>query len=107
MNALKEQGVLTGIRFERQEIGQPGEFQAIEAMSRAELIAFIQNSIEAGELIWPDTPKSDSDQSVAPLGFRVPPKPIIPIFDFALSQSHQTDMHPTAARTTKPRSPRW
>ena len=51
MNALKEQGVLTGIRIERQEVGQPGEFQAIEAMSRAELIASIQDSIEAGELI--------------------------------------------------------
>jgi hypothetical protein len=68
MNALKEQGVLTGIRIERQEVGQPGEFQAIEAMSRAELVAFIQDSIEAGELMWPDTkalPNPDSDQPVA------------------------------------------
>jgi hypothetical protein len=47
-----------------QEIGSPNVFALIEAMSRAELIAFITQSIEAGELQW-GPHKPDSDQPVA------------------------------------------
>ena len=43
--ALKEIGVLTGIRIERRESGSPGEFAEIENMTADELRAFI-----AGEL---------------------------------------------------------
>lgn len=40
-NAIKELGVLSGERIEKSEHGRPGEFAAIEAMSRAELEASI------------------------------------------------------------------
>ena len=39
--ALKEIGVLSGIRIERRESGAPGEFEAIENMTAAELRAFL------------------------------------------------------------------
>ena len=39
--AAREIGVLTGERIEKSEHGRPGEFAAIEAMSRAELEASI------------------------------------------------------------------
>ena len=41
VNAIKELGVLSGERIEKSEHGRPGEFAAIEAMSRAELEASI------------------------------------------------------------------
>jgi hypothetical protein len=44
--ALKEIGVLTGIRIERRESGQPGEFADIEKMTAEELIAFLQQPLE-------------------------------------------------------------
>jgi hypothetical protein len=50
VNAYKEVSILSGHRVERQEIGAANEFAAIEAMSRAELIAFITQTIESGEL---------------------------------------------------------
>jgi hypothetical protein len=44
--ALKEIGVLTGIRIERRESGQPGEFADIDNMTAEELIAFLQQPLE-------------------------------------------------------------
>ena len=47
--AVKEIGVLSGIRIERSERGQPGEFEFLEKMSPEELEAYAR-----GELILPD-----------------------------------------------------
>ena|SRR5690242_12575524 len=44
--ALKEMGVLSGIRIERSERGAPGEFDFLEQMDEAQLLVFI----ETGEL---------------------------------------------------------
>jgi hypothetical protein len=43
--ALKEIGVLSGIRIERSERGAPGEFDWIENASAEELRAFIATSV--------------------------------------------------------------
>ena len=52
--AIKEKGVLSGKRVERRESGGPGEFEAIEKMTAAELRAFIASArlpeTEAGHL---------------------------------------------------------
>ena len=47
--AVKEIGVLSGIRIERSERGQPGEFEFLEKMSPEELEAYAR-----GELVVPD-----------------------------------------------------
>jgi hypothetical protein len=47
--AVKEIGVLSGIRIERSERGQPGEFEFLEKMSPEELEAYAR-----GELVLPD-----------------------------------------------------
>ena len=47
--AVKEIGVLSGIRIERSERGQPGEFEFLEKMSPEELEAYAR-----GELVMPD-----------------------------------------------------
>ena len=47
--AVKEIGVLSGIRIERSERGQPGEFEFLEKMSPEELEAYAR-----GELAVPD-----------------------------------------------------
>jgi len=49
VSALKEIGVLAGIRIERAERGTPGEFNWIENASAAELRAFIAAGIEGSE----------------------------------------------------------
>ena len=59
VNAYKEVSILSGHRVERQEIGAANEFAAIEAMSRAELIAFITQTLESGELALDYKPESD------------------------------------------------
>lgn len=46
--ATKEIGVLSGIRVERRETGDPGEFAALEKMSSAELLAFLRGEDDAG-----------------------------------------------------------
>jgi hypothetical protein len=48
--AVKEIGVLTGIRIERRESGEPGEFAELENMTAEELRAYIKQleSDEAG-----------------------------------------------------------
>ena len=43
--ALKEIGVLSGIRIERSERGAPGEFDWIENASAEELLAFIADKL--------------------------------------------------------------
>ena len=69
VSAYKEVSILSGHRIERQEIGAPDDFAAIEAMSRVELEAYILNGldgllierqlvIEAKPL---EEPQSDSD----------------------------------------------
>jgi hypothetical protein len=40
--AIKEIGILSGKRIERRESGEPGEFEKLEQMSAAELVAYIQ-----------------------------------------------------------------
>ena len=47
MTAIKEIGILTGIRIERRESGAPGEFAEIENMTAEELEAFIAGELEA------------------------------------------------------------
>jgi hypothetical protein len=47
MTAVKEIGILTGIRIERRESGAPGEFAEIEKMTAEELEAFIAGELEA------------------------------------------------------------
>jgi phage terminase small subunit len=47
--ALKEIGVLSGIRIERRESGAPGEFEAIENMTAAELRAFLAAEVVEDE----------------------------------------------------------
>jgi len=47
MTAVKEIGILTGIRIERRESGAPGEFAEIENMTAEELEAFIAGELEA------------------------------------------------------------
>src|SRR6516165_5923175 len=59
VNAYKEVSILSGHRVERQEIGAANEFAAIEAMSRAELIEFIEATLESGELALEHRPESD------------------------------------------------
>ena len=46
VSAYKEVSILSGHRIERQEIGAPDDFAAIEAMSRAELVAYILEGVE-------------------------------------------------------------
>ena len=46
MTAIKEIGILTGIRIERRESGAPGEFAEIENMTAEELEAFITGELE-------------------------------------------------------------
>jgi hypothetical protein len=46
MAAVKEIGVLTGIRIERRESGQPGEFAELENMTADELRAFIAGKLD-------------------------------------------------------------
>ena len=69
VSAYKKVSILSGHRIERQEIGAPDDFAAIEAMSRVELEAYIlagvgellierQLVIEAKPL---EEPQSDSD----------------------------------------------
>jgi hypothetical protein len=43
--AVREKGVLSGKRVERSEHGQPGEFEALERMSAAELTVLIEASL--------------------------------------------------------------
>ena len=47
--ALKEIGVLSGIRIERRESGAPGEFEAIENMTAAGLRAFLAAEVVEDE----------------------------------------------------------
>ena len=49
MSAYKKVSILSGHRIERQEIGAPDDFAAIEAMSRVELEAYILAGV--GELL--------------------------------------------------------
>jgi hypothetical protein len=57
--ALREKAVLSGKWIEKTEVGSPNEFALIEAMSRAELIAFITESIESGKLALEHKPDGD------------------------------------------------
>jgi phage terminase small subunit len=52
--ALKEIGVLTGIRVERRESGDAGEFAKLEAMSADELRSFLNSALEGDEVIEAD-----------------------------------------------------
>ena len=46
VSAYKRVSILSGHRVERQEIGNPNDFAAIEAMSRAELVMFITDGFD-------------------------------------------------------------
>jgi hypothetical protein len=53
--ALKELGILSGKRVERQEKGSPGEFEWLENMSAEELRAMIQRAMM-------EAPSTDTEQ---------------------------------------------
>src|SRR4051794_2967742 len=51
VGAVKEMGILSGVRIDRREVGSPGEF---DRLSDAELMKLIEGSVELVEL--PDDP---------------------------------------------------
>jgi hypothetical protein len=60
VDAIKHKAILSGKWIEKTAVGTPKDFAEIEAMSRAELIAFIEATLESGELQF-DLKANDSD----------------------------------------------
>jgi hypothetical protein len=50
VSAFKEISILSGHRIERQEAGLPGEFAALEAMGRDQLLVVVQQLLEGDEV---------------------------------------------------------
>ena len=65
VSAYKEVSILSGHRIERQEIGAPDDFAAIEAMSRAQLEEFITRAVE-GNYVEPTKLLEHSDDKRLP-----------------------------------------
>jgi hypothetical protein len=59
VETIKSKAILSGKWIEKTAIGSPNEYAAIEAMSRSELIAFITQTLESGELALDYKPESD------------------------------------------------
>ena len=59
VETVKSKAILSGKWIEKTAIGSPNEYAAIEAMSRSELIAFITQTLESGELALDYKPESD------------------------------------------------
>src|SRR4051794_12286066 len=62
VGAVKEIGILSGLRIDRREVGSPGEF---DRLSDAELMKLIEGSVELVEL-------PDEEDARQPLGAREP-----------------------------------
>jgi hypothetical protein len=54
VGAVKEMGILTGLRIDRREVGSPGEF---DRLSDDELMQLIEGSVELVELPDDDIPR--------------------------------------------------
>ena len=59
VDAVKHKAILSGKWIEKTAVGTPSEYAEIDAMSRAELIAFITHTLESGELALDYKPESD------------------------------------------------
>ena len=57
--ALKERGVLTGVRVEKRELGSPGEFDWMRKLTDEKLQAFIDGTLELKALQPPEGERNE------------------------------------------------
>jgi len=57
--ALKERGVLTGVRVEKREMGAPGEFAWMEKLTTEQLRGFVEGTLELSALRPPEDERND------------------------------------------------
>jgi hypothetical protein len=74
--ATKEIGVLSGIRVERRESGDAGEFAKLEAMSADELRSFLTAALDGDEVLEADGDGGSVHCRVGPGNFTPSPSQI-------------------------------